>query len=68
MDEERRGEPFPTEDPRQKEIGDQLPEENPGGSGGSERQVPESDDHAPGTSSDEDSGPRTATGNPNAAG
>jgi hypothetical protein len=66
MDEEREREPFPTEDPRQKGVGDQLPEENPegqGAGGGRERQG----DDAPATSSDEDSNPDRATGNPNAA-
>jgi hypothetical protein len=73
MGEER--EPFPTEDPRQTGVGDQMPEENPEGqgAGGGERQGPASgsrESGAPDTSKDSgpESDPGRATGNPNAAG
>jgi hypothetical protein len=71
MAEER--EPFPTEDPRETGVGDQMPEENPKGQGaeGGERQGPESDagdTDAPDTSKPGERDPRKATGNPGAAG
>ena len=71
MAEER--EPFPTEDPRQTGMGDQVPEENPEGQGaeGGEKQGPESGTggtDAPDPAPDRDSGPGKATGNPDAAG
>ena len=71
MSEER--EPYPTEDPRQTGMGDQLPEENPEGQGadGGETQGPESGAggaDAPDPAPDRDSAPDKATGNPDAAG
>jgi hypothetical protein len=73
MDDDREREPFPTEDPRDKGMGDQLPEQNPEGqgAGGGERQGPESgarQREAPDNDAERDSGPETATGNPDAAG
>jgi hypothetical protein len=72
MAEER--EPFPTDDPRQTGMSDQLPEEQAEGQGAGEgvTQGPESGTEnvpAPDTSeSEEESDPGRATGNPKAAG
>lgn len=64
---------WPTEDPRQQGTGQGLPESNPaettprdGTESGPAAVNAEPD--APDTSSDEDSDPDQATGNPNAAG
>jgi hypothetical protein len=63
-------EPFPTEDPREKDVGDQYPEENPGGTVPRERDPERGDDDvdAPGTSHESEGDPGQATGNPDAAG
>jgi hypothetical protein len=60
------------EDPRGTDVaeGGYPEEQQPGAdpSGGGTRKRAERDDDAPDTSSSEDSGPGTATGNPDAAG
>ena len=66
-------EPFPTEDPRDEGVADQLPETNP-----AEQAPREGSDQgpasgtggtsAPDTSSPSEGGPQQATGNPDAAG
>ncbi len=62
-------EPDHTEDPRGTDVGAGYPEEQPGGAQpGVQRRDRKGRDDAPGTSSDEDSDPGTATGNPRAAG
>jgi hypothetical protein len=71
--EEREREPFPTEDPREKGMADQYPEENPEGQGAGEgqEQGPESgtgETPAADTSSGSEGDPGQATGNPGAAG
>ena len=68
MSEER--EPFPTEDPRGKDVSDQNAEEHPGGSESGEGRPadrgPSPD--APDTSHEKEGDPGQATGNPRSAG
>jgi hypothetical protein len=74
-DQQDRPEPDHTEDPRTTGFGEGgYPEESPAGTESpdapSDRRgdQPDADDDAPGTSSDSESSPGTATGNPDAAG